>query len=70
MYNKDLYTCLFFRFQELSGVRFQDMLFFDDEHRNINDISRLSVTCTLVSNGMTMKLLKQGLQTFAKNYKK
>lgn len=56
----------FKRFQEQSGVKFQDMLFFDDEHRNIYDLSRLNVTCILVSNGMTMKVLHQGLQTFAK----
>ena len=56
----------FSRFQEQSGVKFQDMLFFDDEHRNIYDLSRLNVTCILVSNGMTMKVLHQGLQTFAK----
>lgn len=41
------------------------MLFFDDEHRNIKDLTKLNVTSILVKNGMTMKALEEGLQVFA-----
>ena len=29
------------RFHEVSGIAYTDMLFFDDEERNIHDVSRL-----------------------------
>lgn len=32
---------IIFRFTQASGISYADMLFFDDEERNINDISRL-----------------------------
>lgn len=43
------------------------MLFFDDEHRNINDLTRLGVVSILVPNGMDKKKLADGLAEFAKN---
>ncbi|XP_033024791.1 magnesium-dependent phosphatase 1-like [Lacerta agilis] len=55
-------------FQKLSqqtGVPLSQMLFFDDESRNIYDVSKLGVTCILVPNGMNLSLLKQGLEAFA-----
>ncbi|XP_033024793.1 magnesium-dependent phosphatase 1-like [Lacerta agilis] len=55
-------------FQKLSqqtGVPLSQMLFFDDESRNIYDISKLGVACILVPNGMNLSLLKQGLEAFA-----
>lgn len=45
------------------------MLFFDDEHRNIRDLSKLKVTCILVENGMTLQLLHEGLQKYAEKHK-
>ncbi|XP_028572374.2 magnesium-dependent phosphatase 1 [Podarcis muralis] len=57
-------------FQKLSqqtGVPFSQMLFFDDESRNIYDVSKLGVTCILVPNGMNLSLLKQGLEAFARS---
>jgi len=39
--------------QKDSGVEFEDMVFFDDEHRNIEDITSLGVTCQYVENGVS-----------------
>lgn len=50
------------RFKKASGIDFEDMLFFDDEMRNIRDISKLGVTAIYVtSSGMTLKLFEKGL---------
>lgn len=38
------------------------MIFFDDENRNIVDITNLGVTSILVKNGMTLNVLKTGLE--------
>ncbi|KAF6351771.1 magnesium dependent phosphatase 1 [Rhinolophus ferrumequinum] len=42
------------------------MIFFDDEMRNIVDVSKLGVTCIHVQNGMNLQTLTQGLETFTK----
>lgn len=54
--------------QEQSGIDYHDMLFFDDELRNIRDISQLGVTCIHVNDdcGLDMATLKQGLEVFSK----
>ncbi|XP_037772026.1 magnesium-dependent phosphatase 1 isoform X2 [Chelonia mydas] len=57
----------FHRLQQDTGVPFAQMLFFDDEERNIRDVSKLGVTCVLVPNGMTQALLTQGLEAFARS---
>nr|XP_048675736.1 magnesium-dependent phosphatase 1 isoform X5 [Caretta caretta] len=57
----------FHRLQQDTGVPFAQMLFFDDEERNIRDVSKLGVTCVLVPNGMTQVLLTQGLEAFARS---
>ncbi|XP_030044137.1 magnesium-dependent phosphatase 1 [Microcaecilia unicolor] len=54
----------FQRIQQRSGIPFQKMLFFDDERRNITDVSRLGVTCVLVQDGMSLKILKEALEMF------
>ncbi|XP_004463427.2 magnesium-dependent phosphatase 1 isoform X1 [Dasypus novemcinctus] len=56
----------FERLQKKTGVSFSQMIFFDDEKRNIVDVSKLGVTCIHVQNGMTLQTLTQGLETFAK----
>jgi len=48
-----------------SGVEFEQMLFFDDEQRNIRDINELGVTCIHVTDGMTMNKLDHGLSIHA-----
>ncbi|CAK6432540.1 unnamed protein product [Pipistrellus nathusii] len=56
----------FERLQKKTGVPFSQMIFFDDEKRNIVDVSKLGVTCIHVHNGMSLQILTQGLETFAK----
>lgn len=41
-----------------TGTAFEEMLFFDDEPRNIESVSRLGVASRLVRNGMCQELLK------------
>ncbi|KYO20905.1 magnesium-dependent phosphatase 1 [Alligator mississippiensis] len=58
-------TAHFHRLQQDTGIPFAQMLFFDDEPRNIQDVSNLGVTCVLVPAGMTLALLARGLEAFA-----
>lgn len=41
-----------------SGLDYSDMVFFDDEHRNIEEISRLGVECVLVKNGVNNRMIE------------
>lgn len=41
------------------------MLFFDDEWRNIRDITSLGVTCIFVEKGTSLNTLKEGLKKFS-----
>ncbi|XP_074249361.1 magnesium-dependent phosphatase 1 isoform X4 [Saimiri boliviensis] len=56
----------FERLQQKTGIPFSQMIFFDDERRNIVDVSKLGVTCIHIQNGMNLQTLSQGLETFAK----
>ncbi|KAH9418232.1 Magnesium-dependent phosphatase 1 [Dermatophagoides pteronyssinus] len=47
-----------------SDTEFNQILFFDDEQRNIIDLKRINVCSILVDNGMTFKLLKNGIDKF------
>lgn len=47
-----------------SSIDYQDMLFFDDEMRNITECSTLGVTCVHVSSGMTARVFQSGLRRF------
>ncbi|XP_062994870.1 magnesium-dependent phosphatase 1 [Elgaria multicarinata webbii] len=57
----------FQRLSQQSGIPLSQMLFFDDESRNIYDVSKLGVTCILVPNGMNLSVLSQGLETFVRS---
>lgn len=59
----------FNKFKKNSGVPFKDMLFFDDEYRNIEDISKLGVTCIFAKDGMSMQVLEEGFQKFAREHR-
>ncbi|KAF7653962.1 hypothetical protein LDENG_00076590 [Lucifuga dentata] len=48
-----------------SGFQYNEMMFFDDEPRNIVDVGQLGVHCVLVSGGVTMKLLQEELSRFS-----
>ncbi|RUS84945.1 hypothetical protein EGW08_007307 [Elysia chlorotica] len=54
----------FKKLHQQSGIPYEDMIFFDDEHRNIHDVSSLGVTCILVEDGVTKECLKKGMETF------
>lgn len=56
------------RFKKLSGIDFNDMIFFDDEHRNIDDLTRHGVFSVLVPNGVNRKVLEAGLAEFANKH--
>lgn len=56
----------FERLRHKTGLPFSQMIFFDDEKRNIVDVGQLGVTCIHVQNGMNLQTLTQGLETFAK----
>lgn len=55
----------FNQFKNYTGFEFEDMLFFDDEERNIRDLNKINVTSILVRNGVSLKVLEEGLQTFS-----
>lgn len=55
-----------FRIKTKSGVEFSEMLFFDDEHRNKHDLDTIGVHTVIVNDGITQKLVKQGLEEFCK----
>eukprot|EP00884_Botryococcus_braunii_P001749 jgi/Botrbrau1/11575/Bobra.60_1s0025.1 len=52
---------------EETGVPFFEMLFFDDEHRNIHRVAKLGVTSVLVgtASGLTVASLSKGLAKYA-----
>ncbi|WJZ84471.1 hypothetical protein VitviT2T_004074 [Vitis vinifera] len=50
-----------------TGVPFNSILFFDDEDRNIDSVSKMGVTSILVGNGLNIGALRQGLTKFSQN---
>ncbi|KAK2493822.1 hypothetical protein MC885_010505 [Smutsia gigantea] len=56
----------FERLQQKTRIFFSQMIFFDDEKRNIIDVNKLGVTCIHVQNGMSLQTLAEGLEVFAK----
>jgi len=70
---KEIYPgCKITHFQRLSkdsGVAHKDMLFFDDEYRNIRDLSQKGVTCVFLEGALTFDVLKNGLHQFQLNKK-
>lgn len=56
----------FSKFCKASGYKHEEMLFFDDEQRNISDLSKKGVTCILVpGRGVTKDLVRKGLDKFS-----
>ncbi|XP_038978153.1 magnesium-dependent phosphatase 1-like [Phoenix dactylifera] len=55
----------FQRIHRRTGVTFKSMLFFDDEGRNIEAVSKMGVTSILVDNGVNLEKLRSGLRKFA-----
>lgn len=61
----------FSEFRKKHSIRYEDMLFFDDEKRNCTLVSKLGVTCVWISddNGVTKFQTQLGIETFANNQK-
>ncbi|CAO2830349.1 unnamed protein product [Amaranthus hypochondriacus] len=55
----------FQRIHTRTGIPFDSMLFFDDEHRNIEAVSKMGVTCVWVDRGVNLEALRQGLTHFS-----
>jgi magnesium-dependent phosphatase 1 len=51
--------------RESSGVDYQEMVFFDDEMRNIREVSTLGVNCFHVGDGLTAERFHESLTDFA-----
>ncbi|EEQ85026.1 hypothetical protein RJZ56_005313 [Blastomyces dermatitidis] len=56
----------FTRIQQASGIRYEDMLFFDDEARNRNVQTELGVSFCLVRDGMTREEVDRGVWDWRK----
>jgi len=58
----------FKKLQSLSGIPYEDMIFFDDEYRNIKDVSSLGVTCMFIpDDGVTWESYRKGIELFQEN---
>ncbi|MEM9367786.1 MAG: magnesium-dependent phosphatase-1 [Planctomycetota bacterium] len=51
---------------EASSVTMDQMIFFDDEMRNIREVGTLGVQCEFVEDGLTRSQFEQALKTFAR----
>lgn len=56
----------FLRIHQVSGVEYEDMLFFDDEARNRNVETELGVTFCLVRDGMKLDVVDRGVWAWRK----
>ena len=54
----------FHRLKEKSGVPFDEMLFFDNESRNVREVATLGVCCVFTPDGMTVENWREGLAKF------
>ncbi|XVF17361.1 hypothetical protein REPUB_Repub10bG0114500 [Reevesia pubescens] len=55
----------FQRIHRRTGIPFSSMLFFDDEDRNIEAVSKMGVTSIYVGNGVNLRALRQGMSEFS-----
>ncbi|KYB28222.1 hypothetical protein TcasGA2_TC032685 [Tribolium castaneum] len=46
------------------------MIFFDDESRNIRDVTKLGVLSILVQNGISRKVVDDAIEQFSKQSKR
>uniref|UniRef100_A0A183B237 Magnesium-dependent phosphatase 1 n=1 Tax=Echinostoma caproni TaxID=27848 RepID=A0A183B237_9TREM len=54
-------------FHRLTGVPYNEMMFFDDEDRNVNEIRRLGVHAHLVYRGVSLSVFESALKQFEAN---
>ncbi|KAG8193762.1 hypothetical protein JTE90_005058 [Oedothorax gibbosus] len=57
-------TTNFKKIKDASGVQYSDMLFFDDEVRNITDLTAIGVKSILVRDGVNMKMVEEAIKSF------
>ncbi|XP_035221580.1 magnesium-dependent phosphatase 1-like [Stegodyphus dumicola] len=57
-------TTHFRRMHEESGIPYSEMLFFDDEQRNISDLKAIGVKSILVNDGVNLKIVEDALKSF------
>lgn len=57
----------FQRIHRRTRIPYTDMLFFDDEDRNIKAVKAMGVTSILVGNGVNQQAFRQGLMEFSQN---
>jgi len=51
-------------------LEYDEMIFFDDEHRNVGEVSRsLGVFSILVENGVNQEIVNKALQNYAQKHK-
>merc|ERR550525_578336 len=55
----------FRKIQKKSGVKFENMLFFDNEYRNVKSVEELGITSVPTPDGVTKKLWHEGLSHFS-----
>ncbi|XP_071525060.1 magnesium-dependent phosphatase 1-like [Panulirus ornatus] len=55
------------RIKEITNVEYSDMLLFDDEQRNKDDVKEIGVQTVKVTEGVTHGLVYQGLKEYAEN---
>eukprot|EP00252_Welwitschia_mirabilis_P014119 TRINITY_DN31161_c0_g1_i1.p1 TRINITY_DN31161_c0_g1~~TRINITY_DN31161_c0_g1_i1.p1 ORF type:complete len:185 (+),score=21.52 TRINITY_DN31161_c0_g1_i1:237-791(+) len=58
----------FQKIQQKTGVPFNAMLFFDDEDRNIDSVSKMGVTSIWLGNGINLEAFKTGLRSYARSF--
>ena len=63
-------TSHFQNIQRRTGARFEDMVFFDNEWRNIRDVSALGVHCVHCEDGMSAEVWSRGIAEFAARRRK
>jgi len=54
---------------KITGIEYEDMLFFDDEHRN-KEVESLGVTMLLVKNGVTRQEVDRAVESWRKRNKR
>ncbi|KAL0101430.1 hypothetical protein PUN28_018929 [Cardiocondyla obscurior] len=56
----------FSNIQKSSNVDYKDMIFFDDESRNIVDVGKLGVHAVLVQDGVNRRVVEDALGSFGR----
>ncbi|OQS06110.1 hypothetical protein THRCLA_01834 [Thraustotheca clavata] len=54
----------FKQLHEESGVPYEDMLFFDNEHYNIVNVQQLGVVCAYCPDGLSYQVWREGMDRF------